>query len=85
MAVQTGNGPSRASVFTDATYQKSSAAAAATLAGMKYGRPVDPHAKWDQISDILAAQVSLALTQKKTSQQAIDDATKQINTLIGAQ
>jgi multiple sugar transport system substrate-binding protein len=83
MAIQTGNGPARASVFADANYQKSSAAAAATLNGMKYGRPVDPHPKWNQIQDILASEVSLALTQKVTAQQAMDDATKQINTLIG--
>jgi ABC-type glycerol-3-phosphate transport system substrate-binding protein len=84
MAIQSGNGPSLGTVFTDPAYLASpfSSAAAATKLATTYALAKDPSPKYNQIVDIFAAEESSALSQKETAQQAIDKDTSAINALL---
>jgi multiple sugar transport system substrate-binding protein len=84
MATEAGNGSPRASVYQDASVQAKNSSATATMDALKFAQPKDPHPKWPQIEDALGSELSLALSQKKTADQAMSDASKRIGTIIGA-
>lgn len=49
---------------------------------IKYSRPVPKHKKWNKIDRIIQNQIRLAIIGEKTSQQALEEANKQINILL---
>lgn len=84
MATEAGNGSPRASVYQDASVQAKNASATATMDALKTAQPKDPHPKWPEIEDELGSEISLALSQKKTAEQAMGDASTKIASIIGA-
>lgn len=83
MALEAGNGSPLASVYQSPEVMEFNKSATATMDALRTARPKDPHPKWAEIEDVLASEISLALAQRKTAEEAIADATTQIETIIG--
>ena len=83
MGVEFANGPTIQSVFTDPDYVKANPAAPDILKALSGGRSQPPIPEWASIATILQQQVSKAIVGDLTPQQALDEAAKQANDLMG--
>lgn len=78
-----GNGPVRNTTFDDSEYKKINPSGAVTVKAMTYGNlgiPAVP--KRPQIQNILTTQFNAVAAGSKTSKEAIDESTKQIQAIL---
>ncbi len=81
-ALNWANGPVRASVYNNAEFKRKFPVAEAWLTALSRGFGPVKHPRAAEISDITSKEVTNFLQKKKTAKQALEDACRQINSMI---
>jgi multiple sugar transport system substrate-binding protein len=79
MAIKYANAPTVVAVFKNSVYKSLYPDAEAVMSTLQGARPRPGVPQWTQIEDILASELSAALSGTKAVKQALDDAERRVN------
>ncbi|WP_165790903.1 extracellular solute-binding protein [Pleomorphomonas carboxyditropha] len=82
IAVDNNNAPTSAAVYRDPDYLKAFPAAASVLTALESAEDRPLIENWTEVEDILARELSAAISGLKTPQQALSDAEKAVNAAL---
>ncbi|HBF37842.1 MAG TPA: hypothetical protein DDW50_11025 [Firmicutes bacterium] len=83
LALNNQNDPTVASVYKNDKFKKLSPAADAVLKALEGGKWDPSFPEWPRIQDALSVELSNAFSGKKTVEAALDDAKKDVDSILG--
>lgn len=82
LAVESVNAPTTKATFSDPVYLERFPAAEQVLQAVNTGYCYPALVKWSSIEDVLSRELSSAISQTKTVEQALADAEKDVNAIL---